>query len=274
MIRWSIRVTLLVTLLISVALLSQIDFFAIKRVVISGNSNIPSDQIQTLVDGAIHTSYIGLFPKTNVFLYPKSSIAEKVFKTFPRIKTVNVYTESLNILNVRVEERNPAALWCSAIQCYLADDTAYIYAEVKGATEDAPAEGEGLVAISGLDEVVGSVPVGKIFIDQEDFKKILHVVDEMKKDNLLVDTVEFRSKDEVNFWILNKDPNGPKKKVIFSSRKDYEESYNNLTAALKSNALSTTTDFEYIDTRFGNKVFYRLVPTKVSTSTPQKSKKK
>lgn len=273
-IRWSVRIALLITLLVSVALLSQIDFFAIKRVVISGNSNISSDQIQTLVDEKIHTSYLGLFPKTNVFLYPKSAIAEKVFETFPRVKSVSVYTESLNILNVRIEERTPVALWCSAIQCYLVDDSAYIYAETNKVTDNTAEKNKALVSIIGLDEVVGSNPIGKTVLDEENFNKILHIVDEMKKNNLNIDTVEFRSKDEVNFWITSNDANTPKRKIIFSPRRDYEESYNNLLAALKSNALSTTTDFEYIDTRFGNKVFYKLVPAKVLTSTSTKSKKK
>lgn len=273
MMRWSIRASLLIVLLISVALLSQIEFFAIRRVVISGNSNIPSEQIQEIVDKQIHTSYIGLFPKTNVFLYPKGKINDSLLSAFPRIKSVNIYTESFNFLNVRIEERVPIALWCSAHLCYVADESAYIYAEARVATEGSIGEGDGLVSITGLDEVAGSKPIGVQIIEQEAFSKILQVANDMRKNNLMVDTVEFRSKDEVNFWIGGKDQAGPKKKIIFSSRKDYVESYGNLTAALKSKALSTTTDFEYIDTRFGNKVFYRLTPSKVSTTTPVKSKK-
>ncbi|MBU3668906.1 MAG: FtsQ-type POTRA domain-containing protein [Candidatus Taylorbacteria bacterium] len=261
MIRLGVRLGLLLLLIISVDLLSQIEFFSIKATVISGNIHMTTEEIQGIVDESLSGKYLLLFPKKNGFLYPKNEIVENIQNRYPRVSSVKVFTESFSTLNVRIEERKQIASWCGAITCYEVDGGGYIYAEAEPT--------EGILIFKGLEEHIGSKPIGVEMLETEIFNEILEVTSKMAEINLPVREVEFRSRDEVYFWVSGKDS----KRVIFTSRKKYTEAFENLSAALKSKAFASSTDFEYIDTRFGNKVFYRVNQSAKSTSTESKVKR-
>jgi len=261
MIRLSVRVGLLVALIVSTGLLSQIDFFSIKSVVISGNIHLTTEEVQKIVDTSLSKKYIFLFPKRNVFMYPKDEIVANLKSVYPRILDVQVYTESFNTLNVRIEERVHVSTWCSVILCYEIDSEGYIYAPKDDTNEVST------VTFTGMDEKIGSEPVGVHIFEKDIYTELLQITTLMAEIGLPIQTIEFRSKDEVYFWIT-----GSKKRVIFTSRKSYTEAFENLKAALLSKVFSATTEFEYIDTRFGNKVFYKLQQVEKATTTEKKKR--
>jgi cell division septal protein FtsQ len=281
MIRLGFRLGLIVTLFVSFGLLSQIDFFSIKKVIISGNQHMSTEELQGIVDTNLAGKLLGMFPKKNVFLYPKQKIINDIQVAYPRIRQVQVYTESFNNLNVRVHERIQSAVWCDVSDCYAVDGTAYIYAPIDA---EIITSVDNSIRFEGLEEKIGSQPIGKNMIDENSFKAILSVAHNMANISLPVYRIEFRSKDEVDFWISDSVQaasstnkvistiGNEHRRVIFTTRKDYIEAFNNLDAALKSKAFASSTNFEYIDTRFGNKVFYKLMPQQIKTATTSKKK--
>ncbi len=271
MIKMSIRISLVILLFVSFGFLSQIEFFSIKQVVISGNVHMTTEEVNNIVETSLNGKYLLLFSKRNGFLYQRDEIIENIQKAYPRVKNVKVYTESFSTLNVRIEERERTALWCSPIQCFEVDNTGYIFAELL------PDESVDVatVTFNGLEERIGSMPIGATVLDPEPYTEILSVANLMKEVNLPVKTVEFRSKDEVYFWIADTVGTSTvmsKRRVIFTTRKSYTEAYENLKAALKSDAFKQGMNFEYIDTRFGNKVFYRMSDVREPATTTKKKR--
>ncbi len=262
---------LVVLLFISFGLLSQLEFFSIKQVVISGNVHMTTEEVNTIVEESLGGKYVWLFPKRNGFLYQKDEIIENIQKAYPRVKSVKVYTEAFSTLNVRIEERSLTSLWCSVTQCYEVDTNGFIYAELLPDEVVDPLT----VTFNGLEEKVGSNPVGATLMEPVVYSEILEVATLMKEAQLPVKVVEFRSKDEVYFWIadtVGTSTVSNKRRVIFTTRKSYTEAFENLKTALKSDAFSKGMNFEYIDTRFGNKVFYKITEVGAPATTTKKKR--
>ncbi|HEY1037312.1 MAG TPA: hypothetical protein VGE62_01895 [Candidatus Paceibacterota bacterium] len=283
---------------------SHMDNVQIRKVVVVGNETVPGDEIERVSNVILDASYMGVFPKRNSLIFPKDQLSKALVDTFPKIESLDMETESFNYLNVRIKERAPFAEWCSALECYLVDENAYIFAAADGsmptpaakvrekrddsegtasnASSSSPDENAGtstegvsavsdgaekpaaptvapkssygpLLRISGLDESVGSKPVGKTLMPQELLRELKDMAVKIESFKLKVREIEHRGEDEIVFKI---EGNG---RIIFNQRRPLTQSYENLATALKSDVFtSATATFEYIDTRFGNKVFYKF----------------
>ncbi len=283
---------------------------AIKKIVVVGNVNIGSEEIQRIGNGILETKYLGLFSKRNAFLYPKQKIALALTNLYPRISSVSLSTESFEILNIKIKERDAASVWCAAVQCYLVDENGYVFAEyhaapqgsvqsaasadasgamapaaasasVSSAPAQAPATAsdlenyESLPKLYGGDELVGPEPVGKSIFTPKLYADIRGAVAELQKSGLPITAVRVYSRDEIVFEVSG---NG---KLIFSDRKPFADSLDDLKSSFKSSVFTGASSgadagakapqFEYIDVRFGNKVFYKMQPSKDAASTSLKA---
>lgn len=244
----------LVVFLIGLAWLFSLQSLAIKKVIVIGNANITSGEIQNITNTILDEKYLGLFSKRNAFIYPKDYITKTLSQTYPRIEDIVLDTESLEILNIKVKERTGSSVWCAAVLCYLVDGQGYIFAESTSSTTS-----QAHTVLYGGDQFVGPEPIGKHIFTENVYGDILKTIDELEKENLIIKEVHVFSRDEIVFTATNSG------KIIFSDRKPFAVSLENLRSSLKSsvfagqkNGSSSSSRFEYIDVRFGNKVFYKL----------------
>lgn len=249
---------------------------AIKKIVVVGNTNVTSEEIQRIGDDILNSKYVGLFSKRNALLYPKDKIERTLLQTYPRISAVGIETESFEILNIKIKEREAVSIWCAAIQCYLVDKDGYIFAEYHEKLGDTvggdvtninPDKELGqLPKLYGGDQFVGPEPVGKSIFTKKLYLNIRDAITELQQSGLAINSVHVYSRDEIVFTVLGGG------KLIFSDRKPFEVSLEDLKSSLKSSVFSGSTSssskivlparFEYIDVRFGNKVFYKMDKTK------------
>ncbi|MCF7865160.1 MAG: FtsQ-type POTRA domain-containing protein [Candidatus Pacebacteria bacterium] len=256
---------------------------AIKKIVVVGNANITSDEIQRISESYLNDTYLGLFSKRNAFIYPKQKIEKALTNLYPRISEVGMETESFEILNIKVKEREATSIWCAAIQCYLADENGYLFAEYHEPALDTVASttdtDENLIKLFGGDQLVGPEPIGKSIFTKKLYFDIQNTVVELQKIGITIDSVHVFSRDEI---VFNVSTGG---KLIFSDRKTFEDSLDDLKSSLSSSVFVGTSStnsthkpssistfsssssplkitlppyFEYIDVRFGNKVFYKI----------------
>lgn len=267
-----------------IAWIVSLPSMAIKKVVVVGNANVTSEEIQRISEDILNSKYIGLFSKRNALLYPRQRIEDVLIKTYPRILAVAIDTESFEILNIKVKEREAVAVWCAAIDCHLVDEDGYIFAIyneiqknndaiVGSSTQVSVVDYEKLPKLYGGDQFVGPEPIGKSIFNKKLYLDLQNTIVELQKSGLGVTSVHVYSRDEIVFVVSNGG------KLIFSDRKPFEVSLNDLKASLKSSVFSGTTSpgvsvstssstgfskinlpahFEYIDVRFGNKVFYKI----------------
>ncbi len=243
-----------VVFLIGLAWIFSLQSLAIKKVIVIGNTNITSGEIQNITNSILDEKYLGIFSKRNVFVYPKNYITKTLSQTYPRIEDIVLDTESLEILNIKVKERAPSSVWCAAVLCYLVDGQGYIFAESTSSTTS-----HTHTILYGGDQFVGPEPIGKHVFTENLYGDILKTIDELEKENLIIKEVHVFSRDEIVFTTASGG------KLIFSDRKPFAVSLENLRTSLKSSVFvnqksssSSSSRFEYIDVRFGNKVFYKL----------------
>lgn len=259
-----VSIVAVLLLIAGLAWLVSLERFAIKKVIVVGNVNITSAEIQNISNDILDGRYLGIFSKRNALIYPKKFIADTVLSLYPRVEEVVVDTESLEILNIKIKERSAEAIWCAAVLCYSVDSNGYIFASVveefgtsttfSSSTKSTREQ----IILRGGDQFVGSEPIGKHIFTEKLFTDVISTVEELKNIRLIVSDVHVFSRDEIVFTVQGGG------KLIFSDRKPFDVSLENLRSSLNSSVFlnpkkpNEYTQFEYIDVRFGNKVFYKL----------------
>lgn len=225
--------------------LSYLPKYSISTVAVAGAKDVPSRLVKAYVETQLDDGGYTLLSRKNIFLYPKNSIAKSIADNFPRIRTVEISRESFlsQTIKVAVEERNPFALWCGgAAECYLMDDTGFIFAE-------SPATSTLGLVFHG--DIAGVAPVGRTFLPKH-FADVLQL---------------FKSLREAGFAPTGATAeDGEDLSVSFSegfvlratSGSDALALVRNLQLALSADPLrGKVNKLEYVDLRFGNRVYYK-----------------
>ncbi|MES3005461.1 MAG: hypothetical protein V4664_00785 [Patescibacteria group bacterium] len=229
----------------------RLDAFAVKTLKVEGNHDVSADELITLANEYATSSWLYFFPRRNIAFYPTGSIEAELRARYPRFSDVAVYRTSINSVQIEVIERHPRALWCdSSEQCYTVDDQGFIYAPYVSASSTTA----DLIRFSGGAQDATN-PIGTNINSSSTFSDITLLLQGMKERGLTPEHVVIRNNHEFSVKV---NPGGD---VIFSDIRPLNESLSNLSAALQSAAFKATSSpqtFEYIDTRFGNKIFFKL----------------
>jgi cell division septal protein FtsQ len=239
---------------------SRIHALQIQNTMVSGNVSVDTAEIQTIVNNNISGTYWKFFPRSNVLWYPRKAIAADIAAEYPVFDTVNVHISDFHNLVVTVHERAPAALWCKSQtdptalvstlipsdDCYLMDQTGYVYAPAPDFS------GQVYLRYYGL--ITADDPIRQTFTVYPSLPDLADFVSEIsQQNNFTVTGIFARGNGEYELHLQN---NGI---IIFSNSQDLATTFTNLETLLDQSGLSTSTSstFQYIDLRFGNKVYYR-----------------
>ncbi len=258
------NLVILLIIFIAVSWLSWLSQLAIRNVVVVGNSSVQATELQTKINSILDKKYFGIASKRNALIYPKQEISEFILKEYPRIAGVKIDTDGMHILNVVVEERKPMAIWCAAVDCFYIDETSYIYDPANASSTESSIGAE-LITLHGNDDIVGPKPLTKTVFTKDLFEGMMASAKAIQTQSgtisMVVTDIYFKKGESIVFKLKN---NG---RIIFSDKRPFEESLANLKSALSSSIFSKAKQFEYIDVRFSNKVFYRLKGGVEATST-------
>lgn len=96
--------------------------------------------MQAATYNVLHGSYLGLFSRSNLLIYPKQAIIAAVASASPRIGDVEVKRDGWHTLTVSVSEKTPGATVCADLpsfdddgslspddNCYLVNDSGLIF---------------------------------------------------------------------------------------------------------------------------------------------------
>jgi len=223
----------------------------ISEVAVDGNSVIDGELITNSAEEELNGKYFWLFSRDNVFIYPKSKLEDKILEQYKRILDIDIYADSLTSLVINIAERKPIYIYCGESvpesgdeisQCYFLDDTGYIFSKAPYFS--------GNVFFEFYGYMKGD-PIGNHFFEEIDFKKIILLKDGIEEIGL--PTVMFEIKEEGDYVFHTKTGG----KIFFNNRQEYGTVLDNLDSALED-ILSLNKKLDYIDLRFGNKVFYKF----------------
>lgn len=233
-----------VLLLIATSFVSRVSSLQISSVEVSGEQTIGKDDIVNATLESISGNKFFIFPKTNIFLVNESSLAAVLSREFPRVENINVEKNADGVIKIKIKEREAVASWCGEPGCYLVDINGLLYSPVNNEFESF-----GKIVLRG---VLEGDPSMKYFQSREILASYLNAVSLLKQSNIETYSINVESRDkatiETSVGNIFIDPESV----------DLKESIENAILVVSNGvANSGQTKFEYIDVRFGNKVFYK-----------------
>jgi len=247
--------------------------FTIVTVRVEGARLVDSDMVVASVEKVINGRYGYLFSKRNILVYPRTDILAAVLDSSHRIVSATLHVEG-NELVVFLEERKPSFVWCpvaaatfttptvvvgvspdaantsiddadttdTTTGCYFTDRDGMIYGSASSFS--------GPIFFTWYAPLLDSVPVpeGNRFLSEHDFIAATAFISELKKIGFKPKTGTLTDT-EISIRLSNGED------LIFNKGQDSSELIANFTTA--QNALPEGTALQYMDLRFGTKVFYK-----------------
>ncbi len=248
-------VLLVLAVIALLAFISHRAKIRITKVELNGGVLVSKEDVEREVYSYLNGSYFFLFPKNNAFLYPKDKLQDDLALAFRRIDSINLHLSNFNDLVVNINERKPYAIWCKDRDaedkdCYFMDQNATIFAPAPYFSGDAYFKYYGLLS--------SSTPIGSQYIASTTvFEKVKSFIDATKQMSLKPVYLVANSQDDFYLVLAGEG------KIYFNDKGSIDDTTKNLEALLRTKDLSTSTTagilpIDYIDLRFGNKLFYKL----------------
>lgn len=255
-----------------VVLVGAISYFSshhkivINKIIITGNSIIDAEKLESSVNSKLAGKYLGLFSRSNFLIYPHDKIYDNLTIEFPRIESLIIKREGLNTLHLTIKERLGSYLYCGLSvpeerqdigeNCYFVNNDGYIFDKAPYFSGD--------VYFKFYTNIKGNYlkPLGSQMLEPVVFHEMARFIDG-------VDALGFKGvylvveDDGTHFLYLEKAGNTYNPKIIFKKENDIGIIYDNLATAMKekefANEVNSKYDtLSYIDLRFKNKVLYKF----------------
>jgi cell division septal protein FtsQ len=237
-------VAVLVLFGLSIALF-RAPFLRVTAIAVTGAQTLNAEEIKQFVQQRIAGTYGWVYPKDDILLYPQTLIEHDLAAAYPVLKLVEVHADNFHTIGVVLHERQPAALWC-AVDCYVMDENGVVYAPAQGTSTDQ------YVAYGGA--TVGE-KLPKQYLTLERFQALAALVAALsqvesgnKVRQVIIDEMGDARAYFQNDFVL-----------IFSNKDQTGDVFERLSLARKAAPLEGKSlgDFEYIDLRFGDKLYYK-----------------
>jgi cell division septal protein FtsQ len=227
------------------AYLSFNEHVTIKTITVTGNSIISSEEITKLTRENLIGAYMSLFSKKNIFLYPKKKIRRIILDDNLRLKNITMTIGGLTELRMNVIEREEYAVWCASkvtnSSCFYIDKDGFLFEKVQ------PLYDTHIIFTGGIP--INEVVAGST-LEKDTFGKIKNFIHSFTKNNIPITSIEI--KDEGVFSVYTE----TLPKLLLHTNMSATDTLANLQTILKNNLENSNMhEVEYIDLRFGNKIY-------------------
>jgi cell division septal protein FtsQ len=213
-----------------------------------GGETIAHSEVQLVVEEQLRGSYARIIPHRFVYLYPKKQILASL-ESVPRLHSPTIERIEGNELVVTFKEYVPHALWCADIsetgECYFLDESGYAFAPAP------PLKGGVFIRFIAEERD----PAHREFITEEATLATAYLLLDMIEEQVgfVTTNVTFTNEGDLLFHVSH----GGYFKI--SPQVPTEESVQNIVTILDSEEFAHLKEqsFDYIDVRFGNRVFVK-----------------
>ena len=233
----------------------------IKAIEVNGTHVLRLADIEKAVENNISGKYFFLVPKRSAFFYPGGEIAALLKKEFKRIDTLNVARVGFTKLVINLSERPERYLWCGQDiikertpddECYFIDSGGYIFSKAPYYSGNIFLEFYG-----PLSEGDNSNPAGGSSLSEDSFNKLMAFVNGLDHFNLIPVKILIKADGD---YELSLPISG---KILISGKNDLEKNIEYLKSTLGADPLKIKMEnnrntLDYLDLRFGNKVFFKF----------------
>lgn len=220
--------------------------FRIASIEINGTSRVGEEGVRSAVEAGLSGAYFGLIPKSHTLLYPRGAIKQTLLHDFPALSQVSISLQNLAALRVTLREREPLALWCtSATDCFLIDETGFVFSEADEGTEH---------LYYHFEAEATSTPIGKEAVSPTRLSAFIAFLKQLEGLGFDTDKIILKGADELEVTLRGG-------WTLLLRESEFEKSLANLKLLLAQNDLlpkkGSEPSVRYIDLRYGNKIYFK-----------------
>ena len=240
---WGLSI-LFILIIAGLAYLSNADSVKISNIYINDTTFFDKKDIEKIAKEELEGRYLMVFGKNNIFLLPRKNIENKIKNFSSSIKKVTLTLSGINSISIKIEEYQPVAVWCND-SCYFLNENGFIFSKAPVGYDKNLAQ---------FHDWVHDDPMGKTYTDPETFGKIITLINLIAKVPLKI--VSINTDDGLTFN-LHTDVGT---RLLYEINDNPEDVANNLNTVLEKDAINKAqlNNIDYIDLRFGNKVYYKI----------------
>lgn len=260
-------ILILIFLFIGLGLLSHLPKFMINEIDVNGTKILDKEELgRDVLEYLSHNKAL-FYARGNIFIFSKDEINQFIKNQFPRVWHINSIDRVKRKLNIDIEERQAAFIWCGNDapnfldqfkdkSCFFVDQSGFIFDHAPFFTN-----GVYLAIYGGIDKTID--PVGQTIATKNSIEDINKFVQALDNDNIPVHSLVLKETGQHELLLDIYTTIGDFPKIIFNEDASLDEIYNKLHSALMEPQFveefkDKGSTLEYIDTRFKNRVFYKF----------------
>lgn len=239
-----LKIGLPTIILIGLMFLLRADFLQVKNFKVSGTETVSSESIKNIASNFVSGSNFFIIPKSNILFLNKQKLAAALMSQLGRLQKVDVNKQFLSeSVDLKVVERKGDFLWCSPEgECFFMTQDGLVFEKA--------VDTSGKIIFRGILE---GDPLMKNFVTPTKMQNYSKMVEVLKSARFEVSAINIESSDKG----VAKSSAGD----IFFNPEETDLSLVGQNVILLINDVKSknpSAEFNYIDARFGNKVFYKL----------------
>ena len=262
-----VAIAFVALVLYGVGSITRLPYFTIDAVEVEGGPTVSEEAVRMIVEQELEGSYLLLVPKRFTYAYPHKKILERLGE-IPRIAHAEVTRTDKNTLHIAFDEYAPYALWCDADviaeseegqKCVFLSETGYAFAKAPSL--------QGTAFIRYVTDDRAPTEDIQIF-DEERLRGMEIFMEGLKSEfGLRVYQVTLTRDEDIIYHLKGES------RILVTGAMEVQEAFDNLHSVLGSEEFKGLTPgaFDYIDLRFGNRVFvkeeFTSAAKEVATST-------
>jgi cell division septal protein FtsQ len=242
-----IAIAALVLVLIGIIALLNMSAIQINQVKVTGNVFVDASEIEKKADTLLKKRIAWVIPRSNIFLFSKKEL-EQELKQNPAIVSVKIRKDFFKTLSIDIVEQEKQMLYCVSVEkteCYYVNGSGFVYAQV----EDMIIPEQEIIIYTENQKK----QLKDTIIEEKVYKDIVLFVKNLARQEVKIREVYIKSDGVIEFV------NGDGTKLITSIFDEFSKDFANLIALFDQQVLTKEqlSQIDYIDLRFGNKVFYK-----------------
>mgnify|MGYP001584407790 FL=1 len=223
----------------------QLPYWRIKNIEIRGLEALGDEDIKLKVYQALDGKYLFFLSRDSILTLRTNFLTEKLKKEFPKIEKITITKSFPDTLKIDLAERKLFGIFCSVSNCAYIDNTGFAY-------ESSPSSSGSLILkiVSDQEET----KVGVQSLEPALMEQVIFLGKETEKvagAKVIAYELSLRFPREIHITTSEGF------KIYFNRADDFTNVFKVLRTVLNEEIKDRRANLDYIDLRFGNKVFYK-----------------
>ncbi len=243
-----------------VVYLLRLPQWQVHTIEITGLTVLKEEDVRGKIFDALAGEYLFLIPRGAIILARSETIERALKKEFPRIETVNVNKHYPDSLTANIKERELWGIFCNGLETEGAPTTpqevtpACVYIDKTGFAYESAPDSTGTLIVK-IRSDAPAVAVGSQAVENGLMEKMSFLAKETERvAGTKVIELELFSKIPREIRLVTADGF----KLYMNREDDFENVFRVLKTVMDEEIKEKRPRLDYIDLRFGNKVFYKL----------------